>query len=534
MADLIVPDEIKEDLHAAPFTAVAELWQAFEEEFGVDGQRWLCQNDRYYLLVRVLNRLDLLHPWLYDRTREIEKDPDDHLDLWSREHGKSSVITYGGSIQEVLKNPEITIAIFSYVKPIAKAFLRQIQVDFESNELLRGLFPEIFYEKPQKDAPCWSLDAGICVKRKGNPKENTVEAHGLVDGMPTSKHFKLMIFDDVVTKESVTTPEQVKKTTEAWELSDNLGSIGGRKWHIGTRYSYGDTYEDIMKRGVCKPRIYPATDDGSLTGRPVLWTQEVFDAKVKAQGESTASCQLLQDPLSGKQKMFNVDDIRRYEVRPEVLNIYIMFDPARSKKKGSANSAIVVLGVDYAMNKYLLDGHDMKMDLMQRWQYMAGMHEKWKRAPGVQNIYVGYEKWGAQSDMDYFNEQMRVTGTRFTIIEIEWPREGDGSKSDRIQRLGPDFRNHKFFVPYETDEGRLTSTQRKVKESGYEYRIAKPIRRKDENNKIYDLSKNLLMQINYFPFGGRVDVLDATSRIYDLEPKAPSFNEERYYEPTYT
>ena len=43
-----------------------------------------------------------------------------------------------------------------------------------------------------------------------------------MDGQPTSKHYRRMVYDDVVTRESVTTPEMIKKTTEAWELFRNL------------------------------------------------------------------------------------------------------------------------------------------------------------------------------------------------------------------------------------------------------------------------------------------------------------------------
>src|SRR5690606_7265250 len=103
--------------------------------------------------------------------------------------------------------------------------------------------------KPVAEAPVWSNEA-FTVRRSGNPKEATIEGHGLVDGQPTSRHFLLRIYDDVVTRESVTTPEQVKKTTEAWELSDNLGAGEGRFWMIGTRYSFGDSYADIMERGI--------------------------------------------------------------------------------------------------------------------------------------------------------------------------------------------------------------------------------------------------------------------------------------------
>ena len=69
---------------------------------------------------------------------------------------------------------------------------------------------------------------------------------------------------------------------------------------------------------------------------------------------------------------------------------------------------------------------------------------------------VGYESFGAQSDLDYFHERMRVEGERWEIEELNWPREGEGSKIDRVQRLGPDFKLKRFFVPYPTDADNLT------------------------------------------------------------------------------
>ena len=530
-----LPNTIKAELMAAPFDKVADLWKVLEEHFGQEVKPWLARNDRFYLLVRILNRLDLIHPWLYARCREVEQDRDGHLDLWAREHYKSTIITYAGIIQEVICDPNITIGIFSHTKPIAKAFLRQIQKEFENNERLRKLFPGLFWETPERDAPSWSLDNGITVNRTSNPKENTIEAHGLVDGQPTSKHFSLLVYDDVVTRESVSTPEQIQKTTEAWELSDNLGTAGGRKWHIGTRYSYADTYETMLTRKVVKVRLYAATEDGTIDGDPVLFTQKVWEDKVRAQGEATISCQMLQNPLAGQQRMFNVEDLRTYEVRPEIMNVYVLVDPARSKKKDSAKTAIAVVGVDYAMNKYLLDGYNHKMDLRERWVRTAQMYHKWKRASGVQSCKVGYEAFGAQADLDYFEEQMRKPdeGGFFHIEELMWPRDSEGSKTDRVQRLSPDFRAKKFFLPYDTDDKNLTSTQRRFKNTGYEFRIARPIRRQDESKQIYDLSKDLRMQVHFFPFGSKKDLVDAVSRIYDMEPKAPNFKEPTYLEPDY-
>jgi hypothetical protein len=496
--------------------------------------RQLCLGDRFYLLVKVLKRYDMWHPWVYERCREVEIDPDGYIDIWGREHMKSSIVTSGGVIQEVLKDREITVGIFSHTKPIAKAFLAQIKREFEGNETLKALFPDVLYENPQRDSPSWSLDAGITVKRNSNPKEATIEAHGLVDGQPTSKHFKLIDYDDVVVPESVSTPDQIKKTTAAWELSDNLGSQGGRKWHVGTRYHFADTYSEIIKRGAAVLRHRPATHDGTMVGSPVLFTKADWDRKVRDQGEATIACQMLGNPLAGHQRMFNVDDLQVYEVRPLTLMAYLMVDPARSVKKDSANTAMVVLGVDAAGNKYLLDGVDHKMDLMERWRWMRDLWDKWSNSPGIVGCHVGYERFGAISDLDYFHERQRIEGNRFDIVELEWPREGEGSKIDRVQRLGPDIRGHRFYLPYPTDEDRLTKTQRNMIASGYEYRLARIIKRKDENNELYDVGDRFRLQISYFPFGGLKDLVDAASRIYDMDPLTPEHVDQTSLEPEYT
>ena len=436
-------------------------------------------------------------------------------------------------IQEVLKDPEITVGIFSHTSPIAKSFLAQIKREFETNERLRTVFPDILYPDPWKDSTSWSLDGGIIVKRQGNPKESTVEAHGLVDGQPISKHFKLRVYDDVVVPASVATPEQQQKTTSAWEISDNLGTIGGRVWHIGTRYSYADTYESIMARGAVKPRIYPATHNGLIDGDPVFLSRAEWDRRVRDQGDATISCQYLQNPLAGQNRMFDIADLRVYEVRPETLQVYILVDPARSSKKGSADTAMVVIGIDYAGNKYLLDGYAHRMDLMERWIRLRDLYIRWKRMPGVQGLFAGYEAYGADADMDYIHERMRTVGPSFEVEELRWPRDGEASKTDRVQRLGPDFRNNRFYLPYATNPDKLTSLQARMEQQGYGYRIAKPIKGKDSDGNLYDLTEIFKLQVHMFPFGSKKDCVDAASRVYDMDPRPPVHISESDLEPQY-
>lgn len=526
-------------------------WDAIDKG-GTDlaGIRALCLMDRYYLLVKACRRHDALHPWVYARCREVEREPEGYLDLWAREHYKSTIITFSGSIQEILRNPNETVAIFSHTKNIALKFFRQIKQELESNETLKAAFPDILWCNPWKDAPRWSEQAGIVVKRQANPRESTLEAWGLVDGQPTSAHFGLRIYDDVVTDASVTTPEQVSKTTAAWELSDNLGTAGGRKWHVGTRYSFADTYHAILEeKKALKPRRYPATDNGLPDGAPVLLTPEQWAEKKIIQGPATIACQMLQNPIAGQQAMFNPLDLQRYEIRPATLNVYIMVDPARSMKKGSANTAMAVIGVDAGRNKYLLDGFNHRMDLKRRWETMKGLRDFWQRQAGVQLVKVGYESYGAQADMDYFNEQMEVTKNAFPIEELQWPRDGELAKDDRVQRLGPDFRSHKFYLPAlmriearttwwkfadrdggvnitHTDFTTPSSAHLKMVQAGQQWRVCKPIARVDSDGKTYDLSKQFIEQVALYPFAPLKDLVDAASRIYDMEPRPPVIIDE--------
>jgi hypothetical protein len=515
--------------------ALFEQWDKLDDR-GRDlaAVRELVCADRFYLLARVCRRLDILHPWLYARCREVEGAPDGYLDLWAREHYKSTIITFGGILQEILRDPEITVGLFSHSQKNASGFGKQIARELMSNRVLINAFPDILYDAAEKEAPSWSLIGGWTVKRKGNPKEATLQAHGLVDGMPTGAHFRLRVYDDTVTRDSVNTPEQIQRTTEMWELSNNLGTTDGREWYVGTRYHFGDSYQEMMDRGAVKPRLYPATDDGSPDGTPVLFTKEVWEDKKIKQGPATIACQMLQNPLAGKQRMFDVTDMETYECRPETLNVYIMVDPARSKKKTSANTAMAVIGVDYALNKYLLDGFNHKMDLLERWRNLRELVIKWRRAGGICMVKVGYESIGAAADLQYFTERMRVEGPVFEIVELTWAHDGDSSKVDRVGRIGPDLRMHRWYTPYETNMKHLTKSQTRMVSVGAPYRIAKPIKRQNEEGKIYDLTKDFKLQLDNFPYWRLVDLVDAASRIYDMEILPPSIVHVGELEPEWT
>lgn len=458
--------------------------------------RNLCRTNLYFLLRYGCRRVDLEHPWFHARCNEVQNDSNECLDLWAREHGKSSIISFGLTIMDILQSHgddplpewdgiEPTFGIFSHTRPVAKGFLRQIKREFETNALLKEWFPDILWQNPAKEAPKWSEDDGIVVKRKSNPKESTVEAWGLVDGQPIGKHFFVLIYDDVVTRESVNTPEMIKKTTEAMELSYNLGVNDGIRRAAGTRYHYNDTYRTMIERGTFKLRQYPATRDGTAEGMPVLWSRDTLAEKRRDMGPYTFACQIMLDPKADDTQGFRREWLRHYGKAETKLNKYILVDAANSKKKGSDYTAIWVVGIGQDDNYYALDMIRDRLSLTERAEAVMRLHRKWKP------LQVRYEQYGLQADIDYLRERMEREQYRFQVKEVG----GQTAKVDRIKRLVPLFENGRIWLPHShfiTDrEGRSRDLVQEFIDEEYAA----------------------------FPVGSHDDMLDALSRI--CEPELP-------------
>lgn len=557
---------IVHELPYLDFEQTLRFYAAIDGVIDDNGRALLNANDRYYLLTVTCHRNDAWHPWLFDRCREVEANPDGFLDLWARYHYKSTIGTFAGIIQEIIVNPEITICILSCKDDVAKPFLVQIKQELERNADLKRIHNDVFWENPRKEAPKWNEEEGIVVKRRGNPKESTLEAYGLIDAMPTGRHFELLDYDDLVNEKLVGNPEMIKKVTTQWELSDSLGTAKvTRKWHWGTRYSFADSYGILIERGVLKERRYAATDDGTVKGAPVFLTQEKWD-QVKTAQQSTVNAQMLLNPLAGTESTFRTRMLRHYDVIPSVLNVYIMCDPSKGRTQRSDRTAIAVIGIDVGGNKYLIDGYCHRMKLSERWRLIKQLEAKWRNHPGVQMVKVGYEQYGMQVDLEVIEEYMDREKNHFSITELNSSRDGSGknAKKDRIERLEPDMNRGMFYIPavvYHPDFGGRynnaalwdvwtekdhqlaadagmkenpavdtivyrpmmgpTRQQRYCEVNSQSHRVVTALRRRDEKGDLYDLTRSFMEEIRLHPFAPHDDLSDAVSRIYDMEPKAP-------------
>ncbi len=480
--------------------------------------RHLIRHNLFILLSCGCNRGDMLNKWCYDRSVEIQESPDNHLDMWPRTHYKSTIITFGKSIQDIFlthgadfTGTHVTLGIFSYTRPLAKQFLRQIKHELERNMFFKTLFPDILYLDPKKDAPKWSEDEGIVVQRLTNPKESTIEAWGLAEGQPTSKHFQICIYDDIITREAVRTFNSIHQITSAWEESLNLCSNVPVRRYIGTRKHFNDTYSVILDRKAAIPRLYtPYTTEG----KSVLKEFSILQEDRRQMGEVTWAKEMMQNPILDSSQQMDVEDLQYHTITDYTpLNLYMICDAAGSKKKTSDYTAYIIIGVDAESNILLIDGLRDRLNLCERWEAFLKLYSLY---PNTVTIY--YEEVGMQDDIAHFKSEMMRIGRLFgkKIVKLN-PRT---KKEARINELATFLSNKSLFIP-------------------------KKLVKMRENGESYDLVEDLKKEeMAHYPLSAHDDILDCLGyaatlilhnvlEIPDNNPKEPTIRRLKNVHPKF-
>ena len=456
--------------------------------------REYSQASRYFLLRYVLSTRNMklmddgVHPldrkFILDRCRDTQRKEHDVLDIWSREHYKSTIKTFAGLIQRVIIDPNATICILTHRKDQSVKFLNRLKLEMKGNKLLKTLFPEVFWESPDRDAPRWSSIEGLTVQRSSNVPEATFEGHGFLDGLPIGSHYDVLAYDDIVTGKSVNTEEIMIQTNDMWEASLSLGKYGNHeRIYSGTRYHSADTYGYIIEKEAADLRRFPCWDENE---KPLLYPKEyIIDKQSKMTGREFA-CQWLCDPLAGEDRSFDLEDIRYYDTSPEEIrqrcNVYILADPATKKKKTSDYTVYVVVGLGANDTVYILDIVRDRLNPAERIDELFRLVKYWGPV-----IEVRYEEYAMQTDIFWIQREMDRRG-HFEIM----PVRGNVKKEDRISnRLQPMFNAHRIYFPRTM--------------------IHKP---HYADGRDVDMTK-LFLNEEYlrFPLSGHDDMLDALSRI---------------------
>lgn len=231
--------------------------------------------------------------------------------------------------------------------------------------------------------------------------------------------------------------------------------------------------------------------------QPERWPDNILERTKIEAGKYGFAGQYMQNPAPLGGGEFKKEWIKYYDnIRLADFNIYIMIDPANSKTKRSDYTCFAVMGIGKDGNYYLIDLYRDKLNIREREDLLFELHAKYKPQA------VGYEKYGMQIDVDYMREAMERRNYRFHIKEIG----GRAAKEDRIRRLVADFYDGRIYFP-------------------------KRLYRTDYEGVSVDLIDILIHQeMLCFPVSLHDDMIDAISRIKDMDIVNPAVSNFNYYE----
>lgn len=425
--------------------------------------RFLIQNDIWFILYFVLRKDRANHPFLVECCRDLQYGPRTNtVDLWFRGALKTTIISVAETIQDICNDPEQRIAIFSYTKTAARKILKMVKQAFEESDLLKTCFPDVLWTDPEREAPYWSEENGIVVRRKGIYREATVSAWGLLEGMPTGDHYTKRIYDDVVTEENADSVVENEKLKENYDLSHNLSTFSetDRVRVVGTPYRYDDAlmYIQGKKDPVTEQPLYhvrkkTATVDGTFNGASVFHPESAL-AEARTNKRTFAAQQLIDPTPVGDVKLNPefIKEVAPHEI-PKNLWKFMTVDPAGLRKSDSRDGdswAMLCFGIvpersDFgASDLYILD---LVIDTFDSDDAMKEVCDMYCRNGRIWKL--GVEKVGI-STMEVHIAQHLFTRGRIVNTEngsLQILRPGGRDKQGRIEtNLEWPLNNGKIFI----------------------------------------------------------------------------------------
>jgi hypothetical protein len=311
----------------------------------------------------------------------------------ARGFGKSLLVTKGRAIQRLLAEDDFSLGIANETQRMADKFLGQIKLEFETNELLRALWPERLID-PRKTT--WSASEIVIARKKPRATSPSVLAVG-AGGTVTGTHTDQWIVDDMISREaaenalrgSFTEIEQMNRWLAQIEPllcspKRDLITIIGTPWYEGDTYAFCEEFwghgepketfmwtlrlptgevQTLQLERIGELAIFrrPAREHGRSIF-PERWTDEELDLLQIGDPAFFAANYLL-EPTAGGASEFDPSWLGHYEFEGEQIRYrnqagkieyttarelvnFVSVDPAISDSHNAARSAVACAGTN--------------------------------------------------------------------------------------------------------------------------------------------------------------------------------------------
>lgn len=388
-------------------------------------RRLVLEEDRIDVMATQVLGYDL-RPFHLDMLR-FQSAHDRALQLAPRGYGKSTVCNIARVVHEVVRDPNIRILIVSNTQLQAEVFLREVKYHFEHNPRLRAVFGDFVSDTK------WDTREIIVRSRTSHAKESTVSCVG-VGGPVVSRHYDLIVADDLIDEENSRTEGQRAKVRE-WFYRSFLPTLEphGRIFVLGTRYHFEDLYGQLISAEYqdCHQVVRAIGPDGS-TPWPEKFSLEWLEERRRSMGTLLFNGQYQNDVEAMKGRIFRIDWLRYFDSEPEGLRIYQGVDLAISKKETADYFAIVTVGVDAHRNVYVLDALARRLTFKQQTELIAAKFNDWRP---IQTVVESNAYQAAQVE-----ELRRTTAVR--VRDVKTTKD----KVTRFLRLSARFEAGQVFL----------------------------------------------------------------------------------------
>jgi len=308
----------------------------------------------------------------------------DTLQLAFRGCGKTTICSITKAIHYLLKNPNLRILLASKSLANAQGFLKEIKGHFESNKRLAEIFGEYFDPRLVNK---WDNTEIEVLPRTKHSKEASITCVG-VEGTIVSKHYDVLIPDDIIDEDNARTERMRDKVKTWWyqtieptlEPPDSEVEHRGECHRTGTRYHYDDLYGHWIDNELKDShRVIRALNEKNQSPWPKKFPPEWFLEKRKKSGIIIFNAQYQCDTEAMKGEIFQYDDCQLISGKdiPNDLRIFMGVDLAISQKEKADHFALVVLGVDSNKNKYVLDWFDGQLRFSEQTQKIKKFYKKY-------------------------------------------------------------------------------------------------------------------------------------------------------------
>lgn len=314
----------------------------------------------------------------------------------------------------ITRHPEVTILYVSATAELAQTQLFAIQ-NILGSSTYRRFFPE--YVHPQEGKRERWNQTKLTIDHPKRVQEGIRDATIATAGLTTNTtgwHADIICADDLVVPENAYTEDGRDGVSKKSSQFTSIRNAGGFTMACGTRYhprdiyaSWKEQYYDVYNEEdelIDKLPVWDIKEFVVETDGVFLWPRTVrsdgkafgFDrnilARIKAEYEDKVQfySQYYNNPNDSSSDRISRDKFQYYSLKHlkreggnwflkgKRLNIYAAIDFAFSLSKKADWTAIVVIGIDYDSNIYVLDIDRFRSDkTLDYFKRIASLHSKW-------------------------------------------------------------------------------------------------------------------------------------------------------------